>query len=73
MNSRNDDKKSKAFLQKSEKRSPVIKDFIKDFRKNGMAAIVGLDQGKQTDIVNWAQDMVDHYGSILQDKPVTIP
>ena len=72
MTSANDDKKTKALSRKSEKRDTLKDDFIKDFRKNGMAAIVGLDQGKQTDIVNWAQDKVDHYGSILQDYPAKV-
>ena len=72
MNSKNDDKKSKAFLQKSEKRSPVIEDFIKDFRNNKMAAIANLDEERQTIIVNWAQDLVDLYGSLLQDYPAKI-
>ena len=72
MKSRNDDKKSKAFSQKNEKRSPVIEDYIKDFRNNKMAAIANLDEERQIIIVNWAQDLVDTYGSLLQDYPAKI-
>ena len=72
MKSRNGDKKSKAFPQKNEKRSPVIEDFIKDFRNYNMAAIANLDEARQTIIVNWAQDLVDLYGSLLQDYSAKI-
>jgi hypothetical protein len=72
MKSRNGDKKSKAFPQKSEKRSPVIEEFIKDFRNNKMAAIANLDEERQTIIANWAQDLVDLYGSLLQDYSAKI-
>jgi hypothetical protein len=72
MTSANDDKKTNSLSRKSEERDTLKDDFIKDFRKKGMAAIVGLNQGKQTYIVNWAQDMVDYYGSILQDYPAKV-
>ena len=72
MKSRNNKKNSKAFSQKNENRSPVIEEFIKDFRNNEMAAIAELDEERQTRIVNWAKDMVDRYGSLLQDYSAKI-
>jgi len=72
MKSRDDIPKSRAVSKKNEKRSPVINDFIKDFRKNEMAAIAKLNEGNQTSIVNWAQEIVDRYGSLLQDYAAKI-
>jgi hypothetical protein len=37
-----------------------------------MAAIAQLDEGNQTSIVNWAQDIVDRYGALLQDYEAKI-
>jgi hypothetical protein len=67
MKSGNDDNKPKAFPPKQAERSPVIEEFIKDFSDNEMAAITDLDEERQTLIVNWAQDLVDQYGFLLQD------
>ena len=72
MKSINDDKKSNAFSQVDGQRSAVVEGFINDFRKNEMAAIANLDEGNQTSIVNWAQDIVDRYGTLLQDYEAKI-
>lgn len=72
MKSRNADKNSKAHSQQKEKQSPVIEDFIKNFRNNEMDAIAKLDEEKQAIIVNWARDLVDQYGSLLQAHPAKI-
>ena len=72
MKSINDDKKSNAFSQVDGQRSALVEGFIKDFRKNEMAAIAKLDEGNQTSVVNWAQDIVDRYGTLLQDYEAKI-
>lgn len=72
MNSTNDDKKSKALPQKNEKPLVAIEDFIKDFRHKGISALANLSKNEQTLIVNWAQDIVDQYGSVLMEYPVKI-
>ena len=72
MKSTNKDKNSEAIYHRNEKRAPLIDDFIKDFRKNGMAAIASQDEKKQAAIVKWAQNMVDRYGSLLQDYSAKI-
>ena len=50
----------------NEKTKTVIKDFIKDFRHKGMSTLANMSEDEQTNIVNWAQDVVDQYGSLLQ-------
>jgi hypothetical protein len=72
MNSTNDDKKSKALPQKKEKPPPMIEGYIKDFRHKGIIALANMSKDEQTIIVNWAQDVVDQYGSFLKEYPMKI-
>ena len=72
MNSTNDDKKSKTPPQKNEESPAAIEDFIKDFRNKGISALSKLNKDKQSFLVNWAQDVVDQYGSVLTEHPMKI-
>ena len=72
MNSTNDDKKSKALPSKNEKLTVTIEAFIKDFRHKGISALANLQKNEQALIVNWAQDVVDQYGSFLMEYPMKI-
>jgi hypothetical protein len=72
MNSTNEDKKSKASPKRNDKLSPLIKGFIKDFRQRGISALAKMSKNEQTLIVNWAQELVDQYGSVLIEYPMKI-
>jgi hypothetical protein len=72
MNSTDDDKKSKARPKRNDKLSPLIEDFIKDMRHKGISALASMSKDEQTIIVNWAQDVVDQYGSFLIEYPMKI-
>jgi hypothetical protein len=72
MNPTDDDKKSKNLPLKNEKPPVAIEGYIKDFRHQGISALANLRKNEQTLIVNWAQDVVDQYGSVLMEYPVKI-
>jgi len=56
----------------NEKTGAVIKDFIQDFRLNGISALAYMREDEQKNIVNWARDVVNQYGSLLQESPAKI-
>ena len=72
MKSTRDDKKSKALNHKTKKPPTIIEDYIKEFRQKGISAVADMSKQAQTIIVNWAQDVVDRYGSMLQEYPTKI-
>ncbi|MGD9043801.1 MAG: hypothetical protein PVG06_08815 [Desulfobacterales bacterium] len=72
MNSNHGDKKSKARPERNDKFPRLIEDFIKDFTRKGISTISNSSKDEQTIIVNWAQDVVDQYGSILKEYPMKI-
>ena len=72
MNSTNDDKKSEVLNQSDNNPPAVIFDYLIDFRKKGLSIISDMSKGEQTIFVNWAQDVVDRYGHLLQENPSKI-
>lgn len=72
MSSANDIRKSRAFRDNDEKPPAVIYDYIRDFRKKGLSILSEMSKDEQTIFVNWAQKIVDRYGSLLQVKPLKI-
>jgi hypothetical protein len=50
----------------------MIEKYIKDFRDKGIASIANMSEDEQKQIVKWAQDLVDQYGSILKENPMKI-
>jgi hypothetical protein len=72
MNSTHGDKKSKARPERNDKFLSRVEDYIKDFRHKGISAIANRSKDEQTIIVNWAQDVVDQYGSFLKEYPMKI-
>lgn len=45
----------------------MIDAHIDAFRKTGLSAMTGLEEDAQASIANWAQDIVNQYGSILNN------
>jgi hypothetical protein len=72
MSSANDAKKSKALDHSGERKPAAIHEYIKDFRQKGLAILSDLSKNEQTVFVNWAQNIVDRYGSLLQENPSKI-
>jgi hypothetical protein len=72
MNTANDDKKSEVLNQSSNNPPPIINDYIKNFRQKGLSVLSDMSKGDQAVFVNWAQDVVDRYGHILQENPSKI-
>jgi hypothetical protein len=50
----------------------MIEAYLSEFRKIGPTALAGLSAGDQTTVANWAREMVDQYGSILNELPMKI-
>jgi hypothetical protein len=72
MNSSKKDKKLQAQPKRGKNPSSVIEDFLKQFRKDGISVLADLDKDDQAQIVNWAQDVVNQFGSILKENPMKI-
>lgn len=72
MNSTHGDKKSKVRPEINDRFPARVEDYIKDFRHKGISAIANRSKDEQTIIVNWAQDVVDQYGSFLKEYPMKI-
>jgi hypothetical protein len=72
MNSNHRDKKSKARPERNDKFPSLVEDYIKDFRCKGISTLANLNRDGQSIIVNWAQDVVDQYGSFLKEYPMKI-
>jgi hypothetical protein len=72
MNSASDEKKSKALHHSDGKPPAVIYDYIKKFRQKGLTILSHLSKDEQTVFVNWAQNIVDRYGALLQVNPAKI-
>ena len=72
MNSSKKDKKLQAQPKRGKNPSSVIEDFLKQFRKAGISVLADLDKDDQAQIVNWAQDVVNQFGSILKENPMKI-
>ena len=68
MNSTNDDKKSESLNPHNDNPPAVIDDYIKSFRRKGLSILSEMDKDEQTIVVNWAQNIVDRYGSLLQEN-----
>jgi len=64
--------KSQAQPKRNENPSSVIENFIRQFRNDDVSALVHLDKDEQTQVVNWAQDVVNQLGSVLKEKPMKI-
>jgi len=65
-------KKSKALNQIDEKQPAVISVYVKEFRQKGLSILSGMSKDAQTILVNWAQNVVDRYGLLLQENPAKI-
>ena len=65
-------KKSTSLQQTDEKQPAVISDYIKEFRQKGLSILSGMGKDEQTILVNWAQNIVDRYGLLLQENPAKI-
>ena len=50
----------------------MIFDYIRNFRQKGLSILSDMRKDEQTIFVNWAQNIVDRYGSLLQDNPAKI-
>jgi hypothetical protein len=50
----------------------MIEAYLSEFRKIGPTVLAGLSAGDQTTVANWAREMVDQYGSILNELPMKI-
>jgi hypothetical protein len=72
MNSIKKDKKSQAQPKKDENPPLVTEDFLKQFRKDGITVLADLDKDDQAQVVNWAQDVVNQFGSTLKENPMKI-
>jgi hypothetical protein len=72
MNSSKKDKKLQTQPKRGENPPFVIKDFLKQFRKDGISVLADLDKDDQAQIVNWAQDVVNQLGSILKENTMKI-
>jgi len=72
MNSTKDNEKSRAQPKRNENPPSVLEDLLKQFRKDGIHALADLDKDDQAQIVNWAQDVVNQFGSILKENPMKI-
>ena len=72
MNSTKDDKKTQVQSKRDKNQTSVIEDFLKRFRNDGISAIAHLDNDEQAQVVNWAQDIVNKYGTILIETPMKI-
>ncbi len=49
-----------------------VKDFLKKLRKRGVSALIDLSKDEQAIVINWAQDVINQYGSILKKYPMKI-
>ena len=72
MNTKNDAKNSKSLHHTDEIPPDVIYDYIRGFRQKGLSIISDMSKDEQTFFVNWAQNIVDRYGSILPENPSKI-
>ena len=72
MNSPKEEKKSPAQPKRSEDPPFVIEELLTQFRKDGISALADLDKDDQAQIVNWAQDVVNQFGSVLKETPMKI-
>jgi hypothetical protein len=72
MNSTGAEKKSQAQPQRNQNATSEIKDFLEKFRKNGISTLAALDKDQQAQYINWAQDIVNQYGFILEENPMKI-
>jgi hypothetical protein len=50
----------------------MLEKYIKDFSEKGIASLSKLSTDEQRFVVNWAQDVVDQYGSALKEHPMKI-
>ena len=72
MNSSKNDKKSQSQPKRGENPLFVIEDFLKQFKNHGISVLAELDKDDQAQIVNWAQEVVNQFGSILKENPMKI-
>jgi hypothetical protein len=72
MNSTKEDNKSQAQPKGNENPPYVKDDILKQLRNDGVSALVRLEKDEQVQVINWAQDIVNQYGSILKENPVKI-
>ena len=72
MNSSKKGKKSQEQPKRGENPPFGIKDFLKQFRRDGISVLADLDKDVQAQIVNWAQDVVNQLGSTLKENPMKI-
>jgi len=68
MSSANDAETSKVLHHTGEKPPAVIGDCIIAFRQKGLSILSDMSKDEQTVFVNWAQNIVDRYGSLLQQN-----
>jgi hypothetical protein len=50
----------------------MIEKYLNEFRKIGPTALAGLSADEQTAVASWAREIVDQYGSILNELPMKI-
>jgi len=50
----------------------MIEEYLNAFRKLGPTALAGLSADEQTAVANWAREIVDQYGSILNELTMKI-
>jgi hypothetical protein len=69
MKTAKDANKPKSPHHTDEKLSAVIEDYLKGFRQKGLSILSDMRKDEQTIFVNWAQDIVNRYGAVLQVNP----
>jgi hypothetical protein len=50
----------------------VIEDYLKGFKQKGLVILSDMSKEEQAVFVNWAQNVVDRYGSLLLENPSKI-
>jgi hypothetical protein len=50
----------------------MLEKYIRDFTDKGIVSLSKLSADEQRLVVNWAQDVVDQYGSVLKEHPMKI-
>jgi hypothetical protein len=62
-------RKSQIQSKKSTNLPSEIGDLLKEVRDGGISELAHLDKSVQARVVNWAQDVVNQYKSILKENP----
>lgn len=69
MKNAKDAKRLKTPHHTDEKISAVIESCLKGYKKKGLLILSDMSKEEQAVFVNWAQNVVDRYGSLLEENP----